>query len=83
MSYEMLLEEIKELSEEEKTALINEILETNKQAAAIIEEFLNRLKKPTVDNPEPRILGLHAGSTVFVADDFDDELPDSFWLGDE
>jgi antitoxin (DNA-binding transcriptional repressor) of toxin-antitoxin stability system len=29
----------------------------------------------------PRIAGLHAGST-WVSDDFDDPLPDEFWLGE-
>jgi len=29
-----------------------------------------------------RIAGLHAGTT-WVSDDFDDPLPDSFWLGEE
>lgn len=28
----------------------------------------------------PRIMGLHAGS-VWISDDFDDPLPDEFWLG--
>lgn len=31
----------------------------------------------------PRILGIHAGLPFYVADDFDAELPDSFWFGDE
>jgi antitoxin (DNA-binding transcriptional repressor) of toxin-antitoxin stability system len=30
---------------------------------------------------QPRIAGLHAGTT-WASDDFDDPLPDSFWLGD-
>lgn len=29
-----------------------------------------------------RILGLHA-DTIWISDDFDDELPDEFWLGDD
>lgn len=29
-----------------------------------------------------RILGLHEGEG-WISDDFTDELPDSFWLGDE
>ena len=28
-----------------------------------------------------RILGLHTGK-VIISDDFDDELPDAFWLGE-
>ena len=30
---------------------------------------------------EPRILGLHAGMGT-ISDDFNDPLPDSFWLGE-
>lgn len=30
----------------------------------------------------PRIPGLHAGM-VFISDDFNDPLPDEFWLGEE
>lgn len=31
---------------------------------------------------KPRVAGLHAGMG-WVSDDFDAELPDSFWLGEE
>ena len=31
----------------------------------------------------PRVMGLGAGPGYWVADDFDAELPDSFWFGDE
>jgi len=31
---------------------------------------------------KPRVAGLHEGMW-WVSDDFDDELPDSFWLGEE
>jgi hypothetical protein len=37
------------------------------------------------DKPEddkPRIAGLHEGNW-WISDDFDDELPDSFWLGED
>ena len=39
---------------------------------------------PTVEPPEPkpRVLGLHQGQG-WMADDFDDELPMSFWLGED
>ena len=30
-----------------------------------------------------RIAGLHAGALLYMSDDFNDELPDSFWFGDE
>lgn len=31
---------------------------------------------------EPRIPGLHKGQ-VWMSEDFNDSLPDSFWLGDD
>jgi antitoxin (DNA-binding transcriptional repressor) of toxin-antitoxin stability system len=30
---------------------------------------------------KPRVPGLHAGTT-WISDDFDDPLPDEFWLGE-
>jgi antitoxin (DNA-binding transcriptional repressor) of toxin-antitoxin stability system len=39
---------------------------------------------PVRDAPQPqapRVLGLHQGQG-WISDDFIDELPDSFWLGD-
>jgi antitoxin (DNA-binding transcriptional repressor) of toxin-antitoxin stability system len=35
-----------------------------------------------ISQPKKRIPGLHAGMG-WISDDFTDELPDSFWLGDE
>ena len=32
--------------------------------------------------PKPRVGGLHRGMTK-MSDDFNDPLPDSFWLGEE
>lgn len=32
--------------------------------------------------PKPRIAGLHAGAMT-MSDDFDDPLPDEFWLGED
>jgi predicted DNA-binding antitoxin AbrB/MazE fold protein len=32
--------------------------------------------------PQKRVLGLRPGS-IWISDDFDDPLPDSFWMGEE
>lgn len=40
------------------------------------------VKEATETQNQPRIAGLHAGMG-WMSDDFDDELPDSFWLGEE
>jgi hypothetical protein len=31
----------------------------------------------------PRVAGLFAGMPYFMADDFDEPLPDAFWLGED
>lgn len=38
--------------------------------------------KPAANGPVSRILGLHEG-LVTISEDFDEPLPDSFWLGKE
>ena len=42
-------------------------------------KFLDGEESPTL--PETRIPNLFPG--IWTSDDFDDELPDSFWLGEE
>lgn len=50
------------------------IEENGEPAARIVPIQKNELKE--------RVLGLREGQ-VWMSDDFDDELPDSFWLGEE
>jgi antitoxin (DNA-binding transcriptional repressor) of toxin-antitoxin stability system len=38
--------------------------------------------KPKAARTKPRILGLHEGQG-WISDDFTEELPDSFWLGED
>ncbi|MFQ4140555.1 DUF2281 domain-containing protein [Nodosilinea sp. PGN35] len=33
--------------------------------------------------PKPRTPGLHKDDPYWMADDFDDPLPDEFWLGED
>ncbi len=63
------LEEISKLSDEEQDHI----------ASLILAEL--KLETPTV--AQPRIAGLHAGNILYISDDFDDPLPDSFWLGED
>ena len=44
---------------------------------------LSPLKKRTPKPQKPRIAGLHAGNILYMSEDFDDPLPDEFWLGEE
>ena len=42
--------------------------------------------KPLEQAEEPRkkrVLGLSRGAVTYIADDFDAELPESFWMGEE
>jgi hypothetical protein len=68
---------VNELTPEELKQLYLYITQTRLQFSGI--ESI-KTQQPT----EPRILGLHAHlGTAWMSDDFDDELPDSFWLGEE
>ena len=47
------------------------------------EEPMARLMSMDVSSEEsPRVFGLHQGE-AWISDDFTDELPDEFWLGEE
>ncbi|MBI1280878.1 MAG: DUF2281 domain-containing protein [Anaerolineaceae bacterium] len=47
----------------------------------LLREHIDGETEPAeVDLTKPRILGLHPGA-IWTSDDFDDPLPDEFWLG--
>ncbi len=74
--FEQVRQMIKSRSRAERIQLIEDIAETLKQEIAA-EQPISQPKKP-------RILGLHAHlGEGWMSDDFHDELPDSFWLGQE
>jgi hypothetical protein len=52
---------------------------TLKEIEAAIKASQERLASP---NAPRRTLGWHQG-TIWVSDDFDDELPDEFWFGED
>lgn len=45
-------------------------------------EYLQQSQPEPTAKPGKRIFDLHPGAIV-MSDDFDAELPDSFWLGEE
>ena len=51
------------------------IIEENGEPAA-------RIVPIQKNEPKERVLGLREGQ-VWTSDDFDEDLPDSFWLGEE
>ena len=46
------------------------------------DKTLAMLRPPEEPLP-PRVAGLNEGSVTWISDDFDDPLPDEFWLGEE
>ena len=51
---------------------------TVKDGGRVVGRFVLRPKTP--EEPRQRMLGLHEGIVLFMADDFDAPLPDDFWL---
>jgi len=68
MTLQEMIQEIPSLSIVERKALI----------AALVDS-LTEVEKNSIIERTP---GLHSGTT-WVRDDFDEPLPDSFWLGEE
>lgn len=52
---------------------------TPEQKRALVEHIATEAHHAEVDLSQPRILGLHAGA-IWTSDDFDEPLPDEFWL---
>lgn len=70
-------------------------LKVTEQGVTIPKEFFEGIEEveirqengclvmvPTQSLQKARVLGLHAGS-IQMSDDFDEPLPDEFWLGDK
>lgn len=49
----------------------------------VIALTVDRPMEPPSSLPEKRLLGQQRGAVSFIADDFDEPLPDAFWLGEE
>ncbi len=75
-----VLHEIDQLNADELKQVYTYILERRVQFVSVPTEAMT---EPSAEKP-PRKLGLgaHLGK-VWMSDDFDAELPDSFWFGDE
>lgn len=60
---------------EDVLKLVNTLSAEEKQA------LIQHLRQTQVEHPQtrPRVLNLHPGAAT-MRDDFNDELPDSFWL---
>ncbi len=71
IEFEELLKVVGQLSVEQKRILKEQLSE---------EMIPQNYAVQTV--PQERIPGLHAGM-IWISDDFDDPLPDEFWLGED
>ena len=57
---------------------------TPEEGLQLFDHVIERLHSFGMIVTKPRILGLHVHlGAAWISDDFDDELPDSFWLGEE
>ncbi len=72
-AWPQLAEILKEIGEDEAVVLTH-----NGRNIAEVKPL-----EKAVDSPKRRVWGSHPHSISYIADDFDAELPNSFWLGEE
>lgn len=63
-------------------ALLEQVRGLNPTQQQEVLDFATFLRQKTPQPPKERIPGLHRGA-FFMNDDFDDPLPDEFWLGED
>ena len=63
-------------------ALLEQVRALTPAQQQTILDFAAFLRQQAPTASKERIPGLHPGAFV-ISDDFDDPLPDSFWLGEE
>ena len=60
--------------------LIDQLPAELRQEVYDFAAFLLEKRGEQISRQAPRIAGLHEGQTI-ISDDFDEPLPDEFWLG--
>jgi hypothetical protein len=55
---------------------------TDEQKLVVIEHLRRSTEKSSETPQHARIFNMHSGA-MNMSDDFDDELPESFWFGEE
>jgi hypothetical protein len=53
-----------------------------KDTAAALADILEALPAPREIPLPPRTSGLHRGNILYISPDFDEPLPDAFWLNE-
>jgi hypothetical protein len=73
-----------ELTEKQQERLQRYAAQVGKNPQTIVREWVDTLPEPpeTGDVAPARVAGLFAGQ-LWIGEDFDDPLPDSFWFPDE
>jgi antitoxin (DNA-binding transcriptional repressor) of toxin-antitoxin stability system len=71
-----------EIDVRELPARLAEIVELVKAGGEVVvtENAVPRVRLAPLPPMQPRIAGLHPGA-ITMTDDFDEPLPDEFWLG--
>jgi hypothetical protein len=68
----------------EQIAQIASALPVDRQQEVLdFAEFLKTRGGSTQESGRQRVAGLFAGMSYFMADDFDEPLPESFWMGED
>lgn len=67
------------------TSVIEQIKQlTDAERQQLVDYLQSEQAKSEPPKPKKRVIGLHEHlGKGWMADDFDDELPDSFWLGED
>ncbi len=63
-------------------ALLEEVRSLTPAQQQEVLDFAAFLRQKTPTVAKERVPGLHRGAFI-ISDDFDDPLPDSFWLGED
>jgi hypothetical protein len=63
-------------------ALLEQVRDLNPAQQQTVLDFAAFLRQQAIAAAKERVPGLHPGAFV-IGDDFDDPLPDGFWLGEE
>jgi hypothetical protein len=67
---------------EEILQIANALPVDRQQEVLDFAEFLRARQGSAQEGGHPRVAGPFAGQPYFMADDFDEPLPDSFWTGE-
>jgi hypothetical protein len=69
-----------------KEEIVSELTSAPEKLLVEVLSFIRNTKSKSIQSSKPtdfhRVAGLHEGQ-IWISDDFNDPLPDEFWLGNE